>query len=76
MRYITEGENGSVPAKAEDLDDLFYIRLLSQDYPGLYYIVSFFGYNGRYFLRDDTSHKTVYYPYDIIVRMVGSGETI
>ncbi len=69
--YITEGENVSVPAKAEDLEDLYYIRLLSQDYPGLYYLISFFGYNGRYFLRDSSINKTVYCPRDIVIRMVG-----
>lgn len=73
---ITNGESVDVSVTKEDVQSHFYIRLLSRDYPGLYYIVSFFGYNGRYFLRDDTIHKTVYCPHDIIVRMVGSGDTV
>ncbi|MBQ3230749.1 MAG: hypothetical protein IJO64_04280 [Clostridia bacterium] len=68
---LTEGENVSVPVSSENIQDLYYIRLLSQDYPGLYYLVSFFGFNGRYFLRDDAAGKTVYCPRDIILRMVG-----
>lgn len=70
-QYITEGEAADPPVTADTIEDHYYIRLLSQDYPGLYYLVSFFGYNGRYFLRDDAADKTVYCPNDIIVRMVG-----
>lgn len=69
--YISTGEAVNVPVTEDTITDLYYIRLLSQDYPGLFYLVSFFGYNGRYFLRDDSVGKTVYCPNDIIVRMVG-----
>lgn len=68
---ITEGEAVEVPATAEEIENHFSIRLLSADYPGLYYLVSFFKYNGRCFLRDDRLGKTVYSPYDVNVRMVG-----
>lgn len=68
---LTDGESVSVPVNTNNIQDLYYIRLLSQDYPGLYYLVSFFGFNGRYFLRDDAAGKTVYCPRDIILRMVG-----
>ena len=69
---IINGEAVDVPVQYDDIQSHFYFRLLSQDYPGLYYIVSFFGYNGRYFLRDDAMGKTVYCPNDLIIRMVGS----
>ncbi len=71
---IMDGEAVSVPVTHDDIQNHFYIRLLSQEYPGLYYLVSFFGYNGRYFLRDDAMGKTVYCPNDIIVRMVGDSQ--
>ena len=71
---IMDGEAVDVPVTHDDIQTHFYIRLLSQDYPGLYYLVSFFGYNGRYFLRDDAMGKTVYCPNDIIIRMVGNGQ--
>ena len=68
---IIEGEETTVSKVSEE--DRFYIRLLSKDYPGLYYMVVFFGNDaGRYFLRDRATGKTVYCPHDIIARMVGS----
>ncbi len=69
--HLTNGESVDVPATEKDITDLSYFRMLSQDYPGLYYLVSFFGYNGRYFLRDSANNKTVYCPREVIVRMVG-----
>lgn len=68
---ITNGEAVELNFQYEDLDALYYIRLLSQDYPGLYYLISFFRYNGRCFLRDDRLGKTVYCPNDLIARMGG-----
>ena len=68
---LTNGEHVEVPASEKDITDLFYIRLLSQKYPGLFYLVSFFGYNGRYFLRNGATGKTVYCPREVILRMVG-----
>lgn len=68
---IMDGESVEVNIKAEDIGTHFYLHMLSADYPGLYYIVSFFSYNGRYFLRDDAMNKTVYCPRDVIIRMVG-----
>ena len=68
---IIEGEDTTVNKVSEE--DRYYIRLLSKDYPGLYYMVVFFGNDtGRYFLRDRATGKTVYCPYDIIERMVGN----
>lgn len=69
--HLTTGEHVEVPVTEDTMTDLYYIRLLSEDYPGLYYLVSFFGYNGRYFLRDGAARKTVYCPRDVILRMVG-----
>ena len=68
---IMDGESVEVNIKAEDIGTHFYLHMLSADYPGLYYIISFFSYNGRYFLRDDAMNKTVYCPRDVIIRMVG-----
>ena len=68
---IVEGEDTTVEKVSEE--DRYYIRLLSKDYPGLYYMVVFFGNDaGRYFLRDRATGKTVYCPYDVIARMVGA----
>ena len=69
--YLSTGEKVDVPVTEETIQDLYYIRLYSQEYPGLFYLVSFFGFNGRYFLRDSATNTTVYCPRDIIVRMVG-----
>ncbi len=68
---ISTGENVYVPVTFDTIEELYHIRLLSQDYPGLYYIVSFFGFEGRYYLRDGKDNKTVYCPREVILRMVG-----
>ncbi len=69
-KALVENEDTTVTTVSED--ERFYIRLLSKDYPGLYYMVVFFGNDaGRYFLRDRATGKTVYCPHDIIARMVG-----
>lgn len=68
---IETGEAVNVPVTEDTIENHYSIRLLSADYPGLYYLVSFFKYNGRCFLRDDRLGKTVYSPYDVNVRMVG-----
>jgi hypothetical protein len=69
---LVNGE--AVTVKDSDIlkNDMFFIRLLSQKYPGLYYLVVFYGAtDGRYYLLDRANGKTVYCPNDIIVRMVG-----
>lgn len=69
---IEEGESVSVPAERVNEEDMFFIRLLSQKHPGLYYLVVFFGdTSGRYYLSDRAAGKTVYCPREIIARMVG-----
>ena len=72
VEYLVNGEEANISDSEVLRDDMFYIRLLSQKYPGLYYNVVFFGTaNGRYFLADRATGKIVYAPNDIIVRMVG-----
>ena len=68
---IMDGEAVELNINDTDIGTHFYLHMLSADYPGLYYIISFFGYNGRYFLRDDAMGKTVYCPRDVAIRMVG-----
>ena len=70
-KQLTEGEAVTVNATYDTIQDQYFIRLLSQDYPGLYYLVVFYGYEGRYYLYDRAAGKTVLCPHDIIVRMVG-----
>lgn len=71
---LAEGEAQSPAITEDNISDQFYFHLLSPDYPGLYYLVSFFKFEGRYYLRDGAANKTVYCPYDVIVRMVGSDD--
>lgn len=50
----------------------FYIRLYSQNYPGLYYEVLFYtDVNGSAYLYDRVSGKTVNCPDELTVRMIG-----
>ncbi len=70
-KQLTEGEAVTVNATYDTISDQYFIRLLSQDYPGLYYLVAFYGFEGRYYLVDRATNKTVFCPHDIIVRMVG-----
>ncbi len=67
---ITDGESVDISISTEEMSELCYLRMLSKDYPGLHYLISFFGYNGRYFLRDSSINKTVYCPNDVIARLV------
>ena len=62
----------NIDTSAGEMQDLYYFHLFSQDYPAFYYRVAFFGYNGRYFLKDSSTNTTVYCPRDIILRMVGN----
>lgn len=71
VEAIMEGEAVDLNINHDNIGTHFYLHMLSADYPGLYYIVSFFGYNGRYFLRDDAMGKTVHCPRDVAIRMVG-----
>lgn len=70
-KQLTEGEAVTLNLTYEDLSDQYFIRLVSQEYPGLYYLVVFYGFEGRYYLYDRAAGKTVLCPHDVIVRMVG-----
>ena len=62
----------NVPAESIRDEDVYYIRLFSKDYPGLYYLVVFFGDDtGRFYLRDRGMGKTVICPDEVKERMVG-----
>lgn len=73
-RVFAEGEEQNPGITSDNISDIFYLHMLSPDYPGLYYLVSFFKFEGRYYLRDSAANKTVFCPYDVIVRMVGADD--
>lgn len=56
-------------------DDTYYFRLLSADYPGLYYSVCFFGDRyGRYYVEDMGTFKIADAPSEIVAWIIGSGD--
>lgn len=60
------------PTGALTDEDEFYIRLYSENYPGLYYEVVFCtDENGVAYLRDMVTEKTVLCPDELTVRMIG-----
>lgn len=66
------GDRVSVPVSDMVDEDTYYIRLLSQKYPGLCYVIVFFGdVNGNFYLRDRSTDTTVVAPNDVKLRMVG-----
>ncbi len=69
---LVGGENVNVPTSDITTEDTYYIRLLSQKYPGMYYIAIFFGdVNGNYYLTDRSTGRTVIAPSNVKQRMVG-----
>lgn len=66
---IDNGEAVELNAQFEDFKTFYYLHLYSADYPGLFYLISFFEYNGRHYLRDSSMGKTVYCPNDVILRL-------
>lgn len=69
LKYSQEMD---VPPESITDSDTYFVRLCSMDYPGLYYIVVFFGDStGRYYLRDRGQGKTVLCPDEVTKRMVG-----
>ena len=69
---LTTGEAVEVPSEEILMSNRYFIRLLSQDYPGLYYLVTFYGdSNGRFYLRDRAAGKTVVCPRKVLARMIG-----
>ena len=77
VRKITDalvnGEARNVPQDTYSDDDLYYFRLLSADYPGLYYSVCFFGdVYGRYYVQDMATFRIADAPPEIVAWIVGS----
>lgn len=69
---LTERDAETVDPDTITDEDVYFIRLYSQGYPGLYYLIVFFGDNtGRYYLRDRANGKTVICPREVVARMVG-----
>ncbi len=69
---LTDRDAENVDPASITEEDVYFIRLYSQSYPGLYYLVVFFGDNtGRYYLRDRANGKTVICPREVVARMVG-----
>lgn len=63
-----------VMVKDQDIDHKndFYLRLLSADYPGLYYMVVFFtDINGEAYIRDRGTNDVVAAPVDLTLRIIG-----
>lgn len=76
VRQITDalvnGEERVVPREESSDEDVYYFRLLSQDYPGLYYSVCFFGdIHGRYYVQDMATFRIVDSPAEITAWIVG-----
>lgn len=60
-----------LPAKLDD-DNTFILRMLSANYPGLYYVVVFaVDLDGNCYIYDRATRKAVYAPQDIIDRFIG-----
>ena len=72
-RAVDEGEAVDLNYDNMAYTNRYFVRLLSQKYPGLYYVVVFFGDNdGRFYLRDRSINKTVICPRDVLSRMIGN----
>lgn len=69
---LTEGENVDVASDNMALSNRYFIRLTSQNYPGLFYTVFFFcDNNGVFYLRDRAINKNVVCPREVLERMIG-----
>lgn len=72
VKALTDDEPVTVPDSEYTDADTYYFRLLSQKYPGLYYLVCFFGdTSGNYYLEDMGTFTIVKCPTEIKERMVG-----
>lgn len=79
VRQITDalvnGAERTVAAADYSDDDLFYLRLLSVDYPGLYYSVCFFtDIYGRCYVQDMATFRIADAPSELSAWIIGSGE--
>lgn len=78
VRQITDalvnGAERTVASADYSEENLYYFRLLSADYPGLYYSVCFFGdIYGRYYVQDMATFRIADAPSEITAWIVGSG---
>ena len=72
---LVNGTERFVPSSEYSDDDLFYLRLLSADYPGLYYSVCFFtDIYGRCYVQDMATFRIADAPSELAAWIVGSGE--
>lgn len=71
-KQILEGEAVNFVANPDNISNVYHLRMYSQDYPGVYYLITFFEYNGRHFLEDKSANKIVYCPNDVVSRLVGN----
>ncbi len=69
---LTNGESRTVPVSEQVQDEVYYFRLLSNLYPGLYYNICFFAdIYGKYYLEDLATRKTVDAPDELVAWFVG-----
>ena len=69
---LAEREAQTVPDDEISDENRYFIRLLSDKYPGLYYVLVFFkDTSGRYYLYDRAAKKTVFSPREVTAFMVG-----
>ena len=69
---LVNGEARTVSPSDYSDEDVYYFRLLSQDYPGLYYSVCFFGdIHGRYYVQDMATFRVADAPAEITAWIVG-----
>ena len=71
-RAVAENEQSDCEDDEIDSSTLRFVRLYSQKYPGLYYLLAVYGDTyGRYFVRDRYLGKSVICPREISVRIYG-----
>lgn len=69
---MIQGEAADGDLSAADDEDIYFIRLTSAKYPGLYYAVVFFtDANGDSYITDRSTGKTVVSPEALTKRMIG-----
>ncbi len=72
---LVNGTERSVPDSEYLEGSAYYFRLLSAEYPGLYYSVCFFADQyGRYYLEDMGTFRIVDAPAEITAWIIGSGD--
>lgn len=68
---ILKEDATELPVLLDD-DNTFTLRMLSANYPGLYYVVVFTAdTDGNYYLYDRATRKAVYAPEEVVERFIG-----